>query len=99
MTKEEAIYLLNNLRAFAEEDDDPAIDMAIEALQDDWIPVSERLPEELEEVLVCVTHNGESKMAVSCRRDYNYWDCWGRDIIGEMAWQPLPAPYKESDSE
>lgn len=32
MTREEAIYLLNNLRAFAEEDDDPAIDMAIEAL-------------------------------------------------------------------
>ena len=33
MTKQEAIYLLNNLRAFAEEDDDPAIDMGIEALQ------------------------------------------------------------------
>lgn len=33
MTREEAIALLNNLRAFAEEDDDPAIDMAIEALQ------------------------------------------------------------------
>lgn len=32
MTKQEAIYLLNNLRAFAEEDDEPAIDMAIEAL-------------------------------------------------------------------
>lgn len=35
MTREEAIYLLNNLRAFAEEDDDPAIDMAIEALQEE----------------------------------------------------------------
>lgn len=35
MTKKEAIYLLNNLRAFAEEDDDPAIDMAIEALKYD----------------------------------------------------------------
>jgi len=34
MTKETAIALLNNLRAFAEDDDEPAIDMAIEALQD-----------------------------------------------------------------
>lgn len=58
MTKQEAIYLLNNLRAFAEEDDDPAIDMAIEALQDDWIPVSERLPEEDKEVLVTVYFKG-----------------------------------------
>lgn len=33
MTKETAIALLNNLRAFAEDDDEPAIDMAIEALQ------------------------------------------------------------------
>ena len=33
MTGETAIALLNNLRAFAEEDDEPAIDMAIEAIQ------------------------------------------------------------------
>ena len=33
MTRETAIALLNNLRAFAEEDDEHAIDMAIEALQ------------------------------------------------------------------
>ena len=33
MTREEAIYMLNNLRAFAEDDDEPALDMAIEALQ------------------------------------------------------------------
>lgn len=33
MTREKAIALLNNLRAFAEDDDEPAIDMAIEVLQ------------------------------------------------------------------
>ena len=42
MTRETAIALLNNLRAFAEEDDEPAIDMAIEALsaeavQGEWV--------------------------------------------------------------
>lgn len=34
MTRETAIALLNNLRAFAEDDDEPAIDMAIEALSE-----------------------------------------------------------------
>lgn len=33
MTREEAIYLLNNLRSVAEGKEDEAIDMAIEALQ------------------------------------------------------------------
>ena len=78
---------------------DTIADLERKLAEREWIPVSERLPEELEEVLVCVTHNGESKMAVSCRRDYNYWDCWGRDIIGEMAWMPLPEPYKGGDTE
>lgn len=32
MTSETAIALLNNLRAFSEDDDEPAIDMAIEVL-------------------------------------------------------------------
>lgn len=35
MTKETAIALLNNLRAFSEDDDEPAIDMAIEALENE----------------------------------------------------------------
>ena len=63
----------------------------------DWISVNERLPEELENVLVCVTHEGKSIMVVSCRRDYNFWDGLGRDIIGEMAWMPLPEPYECED--
>ena len=33
MTREEAMYLLNNLRSVAEGKEDEAIDMAIEALQ------------------------------------------------------------------
>lgn len=34
MKREEAMYLLNNLRSVAEGKEDEAIDMAIEALQD-----------------------------------------------------------------
>ena len=42
MTREEAIYLLNNLRSVAEGKEDEALDMAIEALsaeavQGEWI--------------------------------------------------------------
>lgn len=35
MTREEARYLLNNMRAFCEADEEPALDMAIEALSAD----------------------------------------------------------------
>ena len=37
MTKEEAIYLLNNLRSVAEGKEDEALDMAIEALSADAV--------------------------------------------------------------
>ena len=39
MTREEARYLLNNLRSVAEEKEDEAIDMAIEALQTDEVVI------------------------------------------------------------
>lgn len=37
MTREEAMYLLNNLRSVAEGKEDKAIDMAVEALQVDLV--------------------------------------------------------------
>ena len=41
MTKEEAMYLLNNLRSVAEGKEDKAIDMAVEALQVDLVRCGE----------------------------------------------------------
>ena len=41
MTKEEAMYLLNNLRSVAEGKEDEAIDMAVEALQVDLVKCGE----------------------------------------------------------
>lgn len=53
MTKETAIALLNNLRAFAEDDDEPAIDMAIEVLQIDIVKCENcKYQDECEEVVL-----------------------------------------------
>ncbi len=68
----------------------PAVE-ALEALpsaepEQKWIPVAEALPEECVSVLIQMD---DGEMAVSQRRDMNYWDGYGRcgDII---AWMPLP---------
>ena len=55
-----------------------------------WIPVTEALPEECVNVLIQMD---DGEMAVSQRRDVNYWDGYGRcgDII---AWMPLPEPWR-----
>ena len=59
-----------------------------------WIPVSERLPEEGKVVLTQAKFKDDVKMAVSSRIDYNYWTTWGTRDINIIAWMPLPEPYK-----
>lgn len=60
-----------------------------------WIPCSERLPEANKGVLVC-TNEGQV--------DVDYYGEYIKDFIGlkgteqyAIAWQPLPAPYKEGE--
>ena len=60
-----------------------------------WIPCSERLPDDGEVVLTQANFRYHAKMAVSSRVDYNYWTGWGTRDINVVAWQPLPEPYKE----
>ena len=90
-----------------------AIDLAISALQDDWIPVSERLPE------VGDTYIVSGRMKYDFEKEYTYftdcaeylpigstdgteWETWtdwyeGQQEYEILAWQPLPEPYKESE--
>lgn len=80
---------------------DDAIYMAIKALNnfDEWIPCSEDLPRESENVLIQFAWDNE-------HHDIGYvyydnvgrlrWHGWlgGYDLDDVVAWMPLPEPYK-----
>lgn len=73
-----------------------AFDVAEQALnverQNNWIPCSERLPENGESVLICYESEGVIVQAISERIGEVWYRLSG---IKPIAWQPLPSPYKE----
>ena len=124
MNRQEAIDILAGLyRVPVEKGSDEfaleinkAIDMAIESLQDDWIPFTFRPPTEEEKEMhpdwneicdskipedgqeVLISYKGDVSADVFCDDDGICLENWGA-IEESMAWKPLPAPYKESDTE
>lgn len=105
MTKEEAIKAIEEYLDTADEAGHvfpieflTALDVAISALKVEWIPVSERLPEEGRSVLVCFKSQGGMAQAVSER--FNINGEWRWSALGgrkPLAWQPLPEPYKKGE--
>lgn len=67
----------------------------------DWIPCSERLPEEYTEVLGC-DYEGDIYV-VELYKDYVFGKIWKQWNGGDLklnviiAWQPLTEPYKQED--
>ena len=106
MTNEEAIKAIEEYLDTADEAGHifpikflTALDVAISALKDEWIPTSERLPEEGKNVLFCdidndimlgyhLTHAPATHFV-----EKGSWE----DMKNVRAWMPKPEPYKESE--
>lgn len=103
MTRQEAIdYLLDPIGKGLKAHDE-AISMAVEALKaQEWVPCSERLPEDDERVLVWYEYfryGDYNCMWQTYGIGYVWRGMWcGDDLQGTkircLAWMPLPAPYE-----
>lgn len=64
-----------------------------------WIPCSERLPENCSLVLVTDTWQGTRVDLAYCVDKRFYEDSYDTDATATItAWMPLPEPYKEDDN-
>ena len=60
----------------------------------EWIPVSERLPEDRGDYIIDYTNEFGEFVGISHYDKYGFWS--SSNVI---AWQPLPEPYKEGGNE
>ena len=62
----------------------------------EWVPCSERLPEETDAYLVTIDYGD----GLSCAAVRYFWDekrLWNEAEEYITAWMPIPKPYKRSD--
>jgi hypothetical protein len=71
-----------------------------QAMQDRWIPVSERLPKEDGNYLVTMKHkefNQTKVTSMDFSGEFLFNDYFEKAWWEVTAWQPLPEPYKEEE--
>lgn len=114
-TKKESVELVNLDYAESLKD---AYEIAIEIVKqlkeehnDGWIPCSEKLPENDDDVLCWYeyrimqgTHEGEMNQKFEIGYYNKYFKRWGGEVSSGrdckvIAWRPLPEPYKEDEEE
>ena len=65
--------------------------------QAEWIPVSERLPEQANQSYLVTVDYGDGLISSCQRFFFGEGIGWNDDCV--TAWQPLPEPYKEGSAE
>ena len=114
MDNNEAIMVLEAMRQICAThlpgftaDDHEAVDMAIKALENDWIPCSERLPEincrlklvdQISDDVLVTDRNGNIRHAYLTNCGYfepTFCTVEEGMSVDVIAWMPLPEPYRE----
>lgn len=101
MTREEAITILDGFKhnPLFNEQHFEAFDMAVTALSEnkgEWIPVSERLPEEEYEVYCQLSDGSNAVLYVQDNWGQMEWvdGMMGTGTYDVVAWREKPEPYK-----
>jgi len=102
ISRQAAIELIERMKSFHQDADD-ILEMMdnMPSAEPQWIPISERLPEDDTEVIVsCTDDSGDSEFSYTTTG----WHFKGMWVVGNersyfvRAWMPLPEPY-EGDKE
>ena len=75
----------------------PNSPISIQAVHGEWIPCSERLPSDANEVLACTDGGWVDIAKYNTSREE--WHAIGKGKKNITAWMPLPTPYKGGDTE
>ena len=107
MTREEAVIILDGFKNNPLFNDThlQAFNMAISALSEsngEWIPVSERLPEDGQNILFSTKTDRVFEGRYFKDKTEHQWysfrdECFAYNNV-VTAWQPLPEPYKENET-